>query len=114
MKQAKYGQLTAGPPSERKQLNIIDFVQANFNDNRTVTVSEVEDGSYCITVENAVSTGRNPQSSIWLSKESVVAMSATILVYFGVKGISMEDMLKEAVKDGIVDYKCSDNITSKL
>jgi len=48
-----YGKITIGyGTSEQKELQIIDFVQAHFKDNRVITISQIEDGSFVSAVEN--------------------------------------------------------------
>jgi hypothetical protein len=106
-----YGKVTVGyGTNAQKELEIVDFVQAHFKDNRTISISQIEDGSFVGTVENPLSTGRNPQSSIWLSKESFIGLISTALLYFNIKGEDLENILRESTKGNDVDYSFSDNL----
>lgn len=106
-KESNYGKVITGSG----ELEIIDFVQANYLDNRTITVASLEDGSYALLVENPESSGRNTISKMWLSKESTVGLFSTISMHFEAKGINLLDELKQAVNsDGKISYGISDNL----
>ena len=107
-----YGKITVGYGGiGQKELQIVDFVQAHFKDNRIISVSQIEDGSLVCAVENPPSTGRNTQSTIWLSKESFIGLLSTAMLYFSVKGEDMQKLLEESVEGGKVDYTFSDNLS---
>lgn len=95
-----YGYITVGSKDEPKQINIIEFIQATFNDNRLITVAELEDGSYCLTVENPESSGRHSQNKMWLSKESFVGLLTTSMMFFEAKGENMQELIKQATNSG--------------
>jgi hypothetical protein len=107
MENSKYGKIVTGIG----ELEIIDFVQANYVDNRTITVASLEDGSYALAVENPESSGRATTSKMWLSKESTIALFSTISMHFEAKGINILDEIKQAVNsDGKISYGISDNL----
>ena len=106
-----YGTVTVGfGTNQQKELQIIDFVQTTFKDNRLISVSQLEDNSYVCTVENPISTGRNPQSTMLLSKESMIGLVSTILFYFNLKDENIEDLLAKSTTDDRVKYVSSDNL----
>ena len=108
-----YGKITVGyGTSEQRELEIIDFVQANFKDNRVVSISQIEDGSLIGAVENPPSSGRCPQTSIWLSKESFIGLISTAMIYFNIKGEDMQKLLEESIKGNEVNYSFSDNLSN--
>jgi len=107
MKDSKYGKVVTGSG----ELEIIDFVQATFKDNRVITVATLEDGSYALLVENPESSGRNAVSKMWLSKESTLGLFSTISMLFEAKGIDMIEELRQTVNsDGKISYGLSDNL----
>ena len=106
-----YGKITVAYGSDKqRELEVLDFVQAKYIDNRTVSVSSIEDGTNSITVENNISTGRAPQQSIWLSKDSFKALLSTIFLYLQVKGINISEDLKDCIEGNTLNYKFSDNL----
>ncbi len=106
------GKITVGYGSaEQKEIDILDFVQSTYKDNRVITAAGLEDGSMLISVENPASTGRAPQANIWLSKESVLGIISTCFLYFGSKGENIESLFLRSLKDKeIVEFTCSDNL----
>lgn len=108
-----YGKITVGiGTKDQRELEIVDYVQAHFKDNRIISVSQIEDGSFVGTVENPPSTGRNTQSSIWLSRESFIRLLSTAMLYFNVKGEDMQKLLEESIENNEIDYTFSNNLTS--
>lgn len=106
-----HGKITVGVGTgEQRELQIVDFVQAHFKDNRTISVSQIEDGTFVGAVNNHPSTGRETQATIWLSKESFIALLSTALLYFDIKGEDMQKLLAETIQDGKVDYSFLDNL----
>lgn len=109
----KYGEITVGYGTDReKKIPIKDYIQSQFKDNRSIIVSQLEDDSYFIAVENLISSGREPQSVIRLSEESLVGVISTLFIYFGSKGMNFEELLKKSVEDNKdkIDYRFSDNL----
>lgn len=110
-----YGKITVGVGTNgQRELQVVDFVQAHFKDNRIISVSQIEDGTFVGVVENPPSTGRNPQASIWLSKESFIGLLSTAMLYFNVKGEDMQKLLEESIQGNEVDYSFSDNLNGTL
>lgn len=98
-----YGKITVGfGTAKAAELEVTDYVQARFKDNRTISVSGIEDGSYCLIVEGLPSTMR-------LSQESFIGLIATAFIYFECKGIDINPLYKEAAGDEI-QYSFSDNL----
>jgi hypothetical protein len=62
------------------------------------------------TIENPTSTGRSPQSNIWLSKESMIGLIATGLLYFESRGEKVSELLQQSVEKGMINYTFSDNL----
>lgn len=112
------GKITVGAKSaEQKEIDILDFVQSVFKDNRVITVAGLEDGSMLISVENPESTGRASHATIWLSEESVLGVLSTCLLYFGCKGEDIESLFLNSLRNkDMVDFTYSDNLkgTSEL
>ncbi len=89
------GKITVGyGTSLQKELEVEAFIQIKFPDNRLICVSRIEDDTICTTVENPISSGRQPQQSIWLSKESFVGMITAANLYLLKNGENVEDLLK--------------------
>ncbi len=111
MAKESVGKITVGYGTvEQKELNMVDFIQAEFKDHRLINISLIEDGSYVACVENPKSTGRATQQSIWLSKESFIGLLSTIYLYFTIKNENIEELLKEAVEKRQIGYRVSDNL----
>jgi hypothetical protein len=105
------GKITIGVGSAQREIEIIDFVQCNFKDNRTISVASLEDGSMFISVENILSSGRAAQSNLWLSKESFLGVLSTAFLYFGCKGEDLEKLFLDSTKnEDIIDFVYSDNL----
>lgn len=97
MEQSPYGNITVGHgTSFQKEIGITEYIQAHYKDNRLISISGLEDGSILAAVENPMSTGRNTQSTIWLSKESFIGMLGTAMLYFSAKGEDMAELMKDA------------------
>lgn len=110
-----YGKITVGVgTSQQTDLEMVDFVQAKFKDNRIITVSEIEDGSLIGVVENVRSSGRASEASIWLSKESFIGLISTAMLYFNIKGEDMQELLKQSLDEEDVKYTFSDNLNDNV
>lgn len=109
-----YGKaVIAAETSERREVDVIDFVQASYTGNRVITVSSLDnDEGYILSVENVASSGRNPNSQMFLSKESFIGLMSTSILYWGCKGIDMADLIKEATQGKSINYNFSDNLKS--
>lgn len=96
--------------SQEHQLEIVDFVQANFADNRLVSVTELEDGTFTMTIENPPSSGRAIHQSIRLGKESFAAILFTAHLYLAGKGMRIEQILESVVVKEEIQYSYSSGI----
>ena len=107
------GKITVGyGTAEQRELEIVDFVQAEFKDHRLISISQIEDGSLVAVVENPVSSGRNTQATIWLSKESFVGMLSAAFLYFSAKGEDLGELMKSVIESEYINYTYSDNLTA--
>lgn len=104
-----YGKIITG---DGTQIAVADYVQATYKDNRVISVSTLEDGSYILVIENPASSGRATSNQMWLSRESVIGLVGTIMLHMEAKGIDLEQLLKAAVNPGsdIIQYSMSDNL----
>lgn len=109
-----YGKVTVGIGTEyQKDIQITDFIQTSLKDDREITVAELEDGSYTLSVENNPSTGRSNQNMMWLTKESFIGLISTAILYLNLKGEDMNQMLKQAIENDKVNYIFSKNLTQE-
>lgn len=86
------------------------YIKIEFPDQRFITIARIEDGSICTTVENLPISGRQPQQSIWLSKESFVGMITAANIYLLKNGENVDELLKEYIKEKSINYSCSKNL----
>ena len=91
-----------GTDKERK-LKIINGLVAKFTDDRLIQVEEVEGGSYTITVSNPLDSIRSNQS-MWLSKDSFLAVIYTALLYCECGELNIEKRIQECTDDNTVLY----------
>lgn len=109
-----YGSVTIGwGKSDQRELKIIDFVRSEFKDNRMAQCCQLEDGTYCIALENYESSGRNTVNIMRLSEESFMAVIANITLYAQIKGWDLVDMTKKALDGDVIKYNYSDNLSPK-
>lgn len=94
----------------KQELDIIDHIQARYLDNRLITVATVEDGSTILSVENPESSGRHGVSQMRLTKESLIGLLSTLLLYYEAKEINIQKQLVDAVESGKIDYTLTDNL----
>ena len=105
------GKITVGTGDDQREIEISDFVQCAFKNNRIVSVCGLDDGSMVLAVENPPSTGRATQASIWLSEESVLGLISTCFLYFSSKGKNIEELFLSSVNNSdVVDFVYSDNL----
>lgn len=111
MSENEFGFATVGigSPDER-QIPIKDFVRTHWLDGRTASISGLENGSFVLAVHNPPESGLNPCAAIWLSRESFLALSATIPVYLGAKEIDVEAELGDLIEGQCVSYDISKNL----
>lgn len=108
-----YGQSTLGygTPQEHK-LDIIEFIKADFIDNRLISVVKLENENFILSIENPESSGRAPKQQMLLSKESTIGLVSTLLLYFN-KSVGEEGfqkLLEESVARNEINYAMSDNL----
>lgn len=109
--QSKYGAATVGFGGVgQKELQIVDYVRSNYTDNRIMSCSKLEDGSYIISVENIESSGRNVSNKMWLSEESLVGLISNCLLYFQIKNLDVVQMINIATDGKEINYSISDNL----
>lgn len=105
-----YGKVTVGYGGiEQRELEIVEYVQAKFKDNRLISISKLEDDTMVLSVESPPSTGRNAQSTIWLSKDSLIGLLSTASLYLAIKGEDLSEMIEDIVGEE-VNYGVSDNL----
>lgn len=80
-----------GTPEERDIL-VVDGLKALYAGGRLISVVELEDGSYCISVQNTEDSGRQKETAMWLSKESFLAVLSSCSMFMDFKKF---DVLKE-------------------
>lgn len=110
MAENKYGTITVGTAGDSKQLAISDYIRAQYADHRLVSVVGIEDGSTVLLVENPESSGRATSQNMRLSKESLIGLLSTIMLYYSLKGINLEAELKAASTKDKIEYSGSDNL----
>jgi hypothetical protein len=111
-----YGKITIGYGTAlAKELKIVDYIKCVFRDDRFMHVSKIEDGTYCLAVENLKSSGREPQQTMRLSEESFAGLIATAMLYIQTKGLDVNKMIEEATKDGKkIHYSVSENLENLI
>ncbi|WP_216726121.1 hypothetical protein [Hymenobacter siberiensis] len=102
-----YGEIVK-PNGEK--LQIIDYLQADYVDNRVISVSTIENGSVLLAVENPASTGRNTRNQMWLSAESAFGLLNAMHMYYLAKGVNMEDAVRACAKSDQVTYRKTPNL----
>lgn len=108
-----YGKITVGARSpEQTEIDVIEFLQAEYKENRLITISVLNDDvkSIVATVENPTSTGRSPQSNIWLSPESMFGLMSTYFLFLTMQGVDVDAMLKKSISKDFVDLSFSDGL----
>ena len=97
-----------------KEMEILDFIQASFVGDRTVTIGKIEDGNYLLNIVRKPETEEPIQSYMFLTKESMIALFATMSLYFSATGEDVDKLLKEIIDSDSTDYILSPNIENKL
>ena len=92
------------------QVEIKDFIQSSFKDNRLITVATLADDTVVLLVENPISTGRATKSVMRLSPDSFSGLYSAILMYMACKNIDPIEFSKQSHKDNSVEYTYSDNL----
>ena len=98
----------------QKEMEILDFIQASFIGDRTVTIGKIEDDNYLLNIVRKPETKEPIQSYMFLTKESMIALFATMSLYFSATGEDVDKLLKEIIDSDSTDYILSPNIENKL
>lgn len=89
----------------KKVISVINFVRTEFKDNRIVSIGETEEGTYILSVENPEDSERNKQACIHLTEGSLIGLLATIHLFFKETSYSLDEKLKDILKDGQMEYE---------
>lgn len=110
-----YGKVTVGAETaDRRDVEIISFLQATFLNARLASICQLEDGSYTLNIENPASSGRSNQGML-LSKESLLGLMSVSMLFFQFQGLDFETELEKALGNSKeISYSCSDNINPKI
>lgn len=109
------GTISVGVGShEQREVEILNIMQASFKDKRVVSIMQIEENdTYVLSVENYLSSGRAPQSTIWLTEESFIGLLITSMAYLAKKGVDLDKIIKEAAQGDEITYSCSLNLMNK-
>ena len=100
-----YGTLTVGTGGpEQRELTIVNVVRAEYADDRIISIMGIEDGTIIVQVENPSATGRNPQQSMWLSREILIGILCTTHMHLSSTGSDLMQLVKDAVGDETIRY----------
>lgn len=106
------GTITIGAGTDSpQQIEIADFLQAEYLNHRLISVVGLEDDTLLVSVENPASSGRAPATNMRLSQESFLGLLSTMHLYLSAKGFDLEAHLKEAAGKEQIDYSYSDNLS---
>lgn len=111
MKKEDYGNATIGwgTPKEH-QVKIESYCKVLFVDDRICSTIKLENGNYCLTVENPESSGREPLNQMMLTKESLLGLMSSMIIHLNGEGINFETVLKEMTDNGTIDYFLTPNL----
>lgn len=94
-----------GKEGERVELAITSYLRATYKDHRLISMAQLEDNTYVLSIENPESSGRAISQRMRLTPESLIGLLSTSTLYFDTMGINLENMLKEAVREsGNIDF----------
>lgn len=95
MEDKNLGTVTIGYGSEHeRKVKITNLVRCEFSDHRLVTVAKTEEDCYLLAVDNPISSGREPQTSIYLTEGSTVALLSTFMLYLEHNKIDSKELFK--------------------
>lgn len=101
MKDKKLEIVTIGYGSEHeRKVKITNMVRCEFSDHRLVTIAKTEEDCYLLAVENPISSGREPQTSMYLTEGSAVALLSTFMLYLNHNEIYAEELFKRYIPNG--------------
>lgn len=112
MEDKNLGIVTIGYGSEHeRKVKITNMVRCEFSDHRLVTVAKTEEGCYLLSVENPVSSGRETQTSMYLTEGSAVALLSTYMLYLEHNEIDADELFKKyMLSDKEIKYEFSPKI----
>lgn len=109
--QETYGKVIAGAGTdEEKTMDITGYVMMEYKDKRVVKTLSISDGTYYVSVENPIESGRLPITEMRLSKESFIGILATSLSLLAGEGVDMDEELRKAIKSTETGVQCSRNL----
>lgn len=94
-----------------EKIPIESFLQAEYKDHRLISVVKFN-GNYGITIENPPSTGRSNQN-LHITKESLIALISTTLIYFEMSGIDIKSEITDATKFDSINFSYSKDLEPK-
>lgn len=95
-----------------KEVGIIEYFQMDFIGGRHISVVELEDGNFLLSVENPISSGRNPMQTLVLTRESFIALGTVYNFFFSKRfNGGVEKMLEELKIGEEFHYSCSPNLS---
>lgn len=97
---------------DKKELEVTDFVKANYKDGREISLITAEDDSVFLEVTNPEGSGRNPEQILRLSPESLIGVLSTAFIYYSAKNIDMGQELQKALAASAeqIHFQFSDNL----
>jgi len=105
-----YGTVKIGGAGNIREVEIKEFIQATFKDNRIVNVCELEDESFILSVENIASSGRGNHSML-LSKDSMFGLFSVMTLFIEKRGFDFQTEVDIALGNKQdIEYSCSKNL----
>jgi hypothetical protein len=97
-----YGTVRIGEANNYTTLGIEDFISGEFPGERKITISNIEGGTFVLSVENFPSSGRTSQS-LHLTKESLMSLYIMMFLHLDIIGEreNFRKYLDEAFDDGL-------------
>jgi len=96
------------------QIKITDFFQMDFINGRHISAFSLEDGTFCLSVENPESSGRSNQT-MRLSKESFIGLGVVYNFYLTKKWPEgLNELLKSLTTTDNFSYSHSDNLKNDI
>ncbi len=90
------GTITLGVGTdEARTIELTDIVRCEFKDHRLVSVVRDEENGFLLSVENAGSTGRHPDSKMYLTEGSMIGILLTLHTFLQKTGMNIEEKMKE-------------------
>lgn len=80
---------------EERTINITDMLRIEAKDHRLATIAKCEEGNYLLAIENPKSTGRQPETKMYLTEGSLTALIMAIMSFLEEKNMDLGKMIKE-------------------